>query len=116
MTYQRVYMKDKETGFETIEDIKAEDTKTALETAKEDYPHCTDFKIVDDRTVLTQHFTNDELELLSNTVLAMQNQLSQANLLFQSFSKSVADAIAPELKKLSALNTKICEYMKSEEE
>lgn len=60
----------------------------------------------------SQHFTNDELILMSQVVLAMQNQLSNANVLFQTLHKDISDIIAPEWKELSALHTKICTYIK----
>ena len=63
----------------------------------------------------SQNFTNEELILMSQTILAMQNQLSNAIVLFQTLHKDVSGMIVPEWGKLSALHTKICNYIKDDD-
>jgi len=45
MTYQKVKMTDKNTGFETYEEIKAETKEEALEIAQEEFSECENFKV-----------------------------------------------------------------------
>lgn len=46
MTYIRVSMIEKESGYDRIEEIRAENEEFALEGAEELFPECEDFKVV----------------------------------------------------------------------
>lgn len=48
MTYIKVGMTEKESGFTTIENVKAETIDDALEIAEESFPYCEDFHIASD--------------------------------------------------------------------
>lgn len=44
MTYQTVEMTDKENGYEFSKPIRAETMEDAIETAKEEFPGCENFR------------------------------------------------------------------------
>ena len=47
MTYQRIIMRERETGYERTEDIRGETVEAAIEEAWELYPDCEDFHAED---------------------------------------------------------------------
>ena len=63
---------------------------------------------------ITQNFTNDELILMSDVILAMQNCLSHANMLL--FGWDIQKAAKDRIQALAELNAKVCGYMADEEE
>ena len=48
MTYTKIAMTDDVTGYIFTEEIRAETADEALEIAKEIYPKCYDFEVVDE--------------------------------------------------------------------